>query len=91
MLTFGGQDFQYFRADRFDFHRVRAPDDYWILEAQAPIAWLFGCAVSLISAWPQGSCLRSQRRDLRLSNPDWNEYELPGGIRWLRAMLAASF
>jgi hypothetical protein len=47
MLTFGGQDFQYFRVVRLDFHRVRAPDDYWILEAlQAPIAWLFGCAVS---------------------------------------------
>ena len=33
MLTFGGQDFQYFRVGRFDFHRARAPDDYWILEA----------------------------------------------------------
>jgi len=34
--------------------------------------------------------MRSHRGDLRLSNPDWNEYELLGGIRWLRAMLAAS-
>jgi hypothetical protein len=34
--------------------------------------------------------MRSPRGDLRLSNPDWNEYELFGGIRWLRAMLAAS-
>ena len=33
--------------------------------------------------------MRSHRGDLRLSNPDWNEYELLGGIRWLRAMLAA--
>ena len=33
MLTFGGQDFQYFRVVRFDFHLARAPDDYWILEA----------------------------------------------------------
>ena len=31
--------------------------------------------------------MRSHRGDLRLSNPDWNEYELLGGIRWLRAML----
>jgi hypothetical protein len=47
MLTFGGQDFQYFRVVRFDFHLARAPDDYWILEAlQASIAWLFGWAVS---------------------------------------------
>ena len=47
MLTFVGQDFQYFRVGRFDFHRARAPDDYWILEAlQASNAWLFGCAVS---------------------------------------------
>ena len=30
--------------------------------------------------------MRSHRGDLRLSNPDWNEYELLGGIRWLRAM-----
>ena len=34
--------------------------------------------------------MRSHRGDLRLSNPDWNEYELFGGIRWPRAMLAAS-
>ena len=34
--------------------------------------------------------MRSHRGDLRLSNPDWTEYELLGGIRWLRAMLAAS-
>jgi hypothetical protein len=34
--------------------------------------------------------MRSYRGDLRLSNPDWNEAELLGGIRWLRAMLAAS-
>jgi hypothetical protein len=34
--------------------------------------------------------MRSHRGDLRLSNPDWNEYELLAGIRWLRAMLAAS-
>ena len=41
------QDFQYFRVVRFDFHRARVPDDYWILEAlPASIAWLFGCAVS---------------------------------------------
>jgi len=33
MLTFGGQDFQYFRVVRFDFHRARAPDDHWILES----------------------------------------------------------
>jgi hypothetical protein len=26
MLTFGGQDFQYFRVGLFDFHRARAPD-----------------------------------------------------------------
>ena len=39
-LTFGGLVFQYFRVVCFDFHRARAPDDYWILEAlQAPIAW----------------------------------------------------
>jgi hypothetical protein len=31
--------------------------------------------------------MRSHRGDLRLSNPDWNEYELLGAIRWLRAML----
>jgi len=30
--------------------------------------------------------MRSHRGDLRLSNPDWSEYELLGGIRWLRAM-----
>jgi hypothetical protein len=30
--------------------------------------------------------MRSHRGDLRLSNPDWNEYELLGAIRWLRAM-----
>jgi hypothetical protein len=34
--------------------------------------------------------MRSHRDDLRLSNPDWNEYEVLGDIRWLRAMLAAS-
>ena len=33
--------------------------------------------------------MRSHRGDLRLSNPDWNEYELLRAIRWLRAMLAA--
>jgi hypothetical protein len=26
MLTFGSQDFQYFRVGLFDFHRARAPD-----------------------------------------------------------------
>ena len=26
MLTFRGQDFQYFRVGLFDFHRARAPD-----------------------------------------------------------------
>jgi hypothetical protein len=26
MLTFRGQDFQYFRVGFFDFHRARAPD-----------------------------------------------------------------
>jgi hypothetical protein len=43
---------------------------------------------------PQAACRgaagRAPHGDLRLSNPDWNEYELLGGIRWLRAMLAAS-
>ena len=34
--------------------------------------------------------MRWHRGDLRLPNPDWTEYELLGGIRWLRAMLAAS-
>ena len=34
--------------------------------------------------------MRSHRGELRLSNPDWNDYELLGAIRWLRAMLAAS-
>ena len=34
--------------------------------------------------------MRSHRGDLRLSDPDWNEYEPLGAIRWLRAMLAAS-
>jgi hypothetical protein len=27
---------------------------------------------------------------LRLSDPDWKEFELLGGIKWLRAVLAAS-
>jgi hypothetical protein len=34
--------------------------------------------------------MRSQRGDLRVSNPDWNEYQLLGAIWWLGAMLAAS-
>jgi hypothetical protein len=34
-----------------------------------------------ISAWPQSSCMRPHCGDLRLSSPDWNEYELLSGIR----------
>lgn len=29
-------------------------------------------------------------RALRLSDPDWKEFELLGGVNWLRAVLAAS-
>jgi hypothetical protein len=47
MLTFGGQDFQYFRVGLFDFHRTRAPDRLLdIGKLSAANAWLFGCAVS---------------------------------------------
>jgi len=41
MLTFGGQDFQYFRVGLFDFHRARAPDrllDIGKLSASNPAA-----------------------------------------------------
>jgi hypothetical protein len=45
MLTFGGQDFQYFRVARFDFRLARAPDDYWILESLPPR--MPGCSAEL--------------------------------------------
>jgi hypothetical protein len=47
MLTFRGQDFQYFRVGFFDFHRARAPDRLLdIGRLSASNAWLFGCADS---------------------------------------------
>ncbi len=45
MLIFGGQDFQYFRVVRFDFHRDRPRTDSGYGSASAPIAWLWLCCL----------------------------------------------
>jgi len=64
MLTWWVVGVQYFVVGLFDFHRARAPDDYWILEAlQAPIAWFVRlcCFVDLGTVAEQLHALASRR------------------------------
>jgi hypothetical protein len=55
MLTLWVIGIQYFVVGLFDFHRARAPVDYWILDSFRPNAGLLiGASAQSVYNWEEG-------------------------------------